>query len=539
MSVPGYKRNITFGRLYDIAYRICDSQENEEIVVSTTRPETMLGDVAIAVHPQDERYLKYQARSDVKLWHPLREEAIPLIFDISVQPEFGTGAVKITPAHDRNDLAVAERHLLKPMQVFTEQGMICDEFGQFGNLPRFEAREHVLQMLGKMQLFRGHKHHNMNLPICSRSKDVIEYMLRPQWFLSCQPLADVATAEVRSGRLQIVPSNFELEWHRWLENCHDWCISRQLWWGHQIPAYLATNETSGQSLWVAALSEQEAFQKASEKLGSTESITLKRDEDVLDTWFSSGLLPFSVQGWPAEDYVKQYPLDLMQTGHDILFFWVARMVMLSQKLTGQLPFKKILLNGILCDAHGRKMSKSLGNVITPQQVVQGASLQALQQEIQKSHENGILNDAELKKSQKGLKKLFPQGIQECGTDALRFTLCSHNIKNHFINFDVNECHANKLFLNKIWQATRFCLGAAEKLKMPLNEIECMNNVTNLNQWDLWILSRLNDTLKICSQSFDNYNLHNATAALKQFLYNNLCDVYVVSKKFYIFIKKKP
>ncbi|XP_061395944.1 valine--tRNA ligase [Musca vetustissima] len=528
LAVPGYDKNITFGRIYDINYKIMNGSSDDYIKVSTTRPETLLGDVAVAVNPLDERYAKYRDQPEVLLWHPFREEPIPLIFDVTVEPEFGTGAVKITPAHDRADFDVAQRHLLRPIQVFSEKGLIREQFAAFSNQPRFEARETILQKLAEMQLLQETRDHAMQLPICSRSKDVIEYMLREQWFLHCQSMADEALAEVLSGRLQIVPPNFEIEWQRWLENCHDWCISRQLWWGHQIPAYKATDENSGKTIWVAAHSEEEAQQKAQDELGSYD-IELRRDTDVLDTWFSSGLLPFSASNWPSEEYKQHYPLDLMETGHDILFFWVARMVMLGLKLTGQSPFKKILLNGIVCDAHGRKMSKSLGNVVTPQQVVQGASLDSLKEDLKSAHKSGILSNAEVEKSLKGLQRMFPQGIQECGTDALRFTLCSHNIKSHFINFDVNECYTNKLFLNKIWQATRFTLGSAERLNMPLHEIETMNQVP-LGKWDLWILSRLAETLKMCNESFENYNLHTATGALKTFLYNNLCDIYVETCK---------
>ena len=524
ISVPGYDKNITFGRIYDINYKILGS-ENDTITVSTTRPETVLGDVAVAVHPTDERYKKYRDMPEVLLWHPFREEPIPLVFDVTVDPEFGTGAVKITPAHDRNDFEVACKHLLKAKQVFTPKGVISKEYKQFAELPRFVAREKILQKLGELQLLHAVRDHNMQLPICSRSKDIIEYMIRKQWFLHCQPMADEALSEVLSGRIQIIPENFVIDWKKWLENCHDWCISRQLWWGHQIPAYKVTDTTANKSCWVAAHSKEEALQKAQLILNSN-TLSATQDSDVLDTWFSSGLLPFSASNWPSEEYKQNYPLDLMETGHDILFFWVARMVMLGLKLTGTAPFKKVLLNGIVCDAHGRKMSKSLGNVVTPQQVVQGASLESLQEDIKANHKAGILSSSEVQKSLKGIQRMFPQGIQECGTDALRFTLCSHNIKSHFINFDVNECHTNKLFLNKIWQATRFTLGAAERLNMPLNEVESLNHAP-LNKWDLWVLSRLADTLKICSESFENYNLHLATQALKQFLYNNLCDVYVV------------
>lgn len=378
ISVPGYKKNILFGRIFDFAYTVVDGEtmedgSPEEIVVSTTRPETILGDVAVAVHPLDPRYSKYRNRDEVKLKHPFRHDTIPLVFDISVDQEFGTGAVKITPAHDKFDFELATRHKLEPRQVFNETGHVVETFPEFKGKPRFEVRDLIVNKLEDMDLLRHVRAHSMQLPVCSRSKDVVEYMILPQWFLKCKEMAKDALSELHSGRLQMFPNNFEAEWERWLQDCRDWCISRQLWWGHQVPAYQITDSKGG-SHWVAALDEKAAREKAVKLMGS-EDFVLTRDPDVLDTWFSSSLLPFSVAGWPDESYRERYPLDLMQTGHDILFFWVARMMMMGLKLTGQAPFERVLLNGIVCDAQGRKMSKSLGNIVAPQQVVQGASLE--------------------------------------------------------------------------------------------------------------------------------------------------------------------
>ncbi|XP_055913811.1 valine--tRNA ligase [Eupeodes corollae] len=523
ITVPGYDTNITFGQLYNFAYRL-HGDESQEIVVSTTRPETLLGDIAVAVHPEDERYTRFQNKATF-LWHPFRSQPIPLIFDASVDREFGTGAVKITPAHDKNDFEMAKRHSLESVQVFSEKGRILQNFGNFSDLPRFEARGKILDALASQKLLREIRPHIMNLPLCSRSKDVIEYMLRPQWFVHCQDMANEAVQAVRDGRIQLHPKSFESEWSRWLNDCHDWCVSRQLWWGHQVPAYLAKNED--QEVWIAAETEEEAFAKAQAEL-RVKNPRLERDPDVLDTWFSSSLLPFSVFNWPSEEFRNSYPLDVMETGHDILFFWVARMTMLGMKLTGDVPFRNVLLNGIVCDAHGRKMSKSLGNVVTPQQVIYGASLKDLQEDIHQSHKSGILGPEELKKSIKGLQKMFPSGIPECGTDALRFTVCSHNIKSHFINFDVAECYTNKLFLNKIWQATRYTLGAHDKINLAVGGIA--QEEQELQLMDRWILSRLADTLEVCETSLENYNFHTAVAALKNFFYSNLCDVYLETTK---------
>lgn len=523
--VPNYDKNIIFGRIMDIAYKIHDSEE--EIIVSTTRPETLLGDVAVAVHPNDNRYMHLR---DKFVYHQYRKVFIPIIFDESVDPEFGTGAVKITPAHDKNDFDIAKRHSLPDVQVVNEKGLICDGFFEFSGLPRFTARDRILDDLAEMELLRGTRPHNMILPMCSRSKDVIEFLLRPQWFVKCEKMSARAVQAVEQGELKINPPTFEKEWNRWLTNCRDWCISRQLWWGHQIPAYKV--EASGKDhFWIAAHSELEARTKAIDKLEGVTDFTIKQDQDVLDTWFSSALLPFSVFNWPSTeaDFEKFYPLSLMETGHDILFFWVARMVMLSQELTGKVPFKEVLLHGIICDAYGRKMSKSLGNVILPEQIVNGATLNELRNETEKSVKLGIMSQSELEKSLDGQKKMYPYGIKECGTDALRFTLCSYNIKNHFISFDIVDCHTNKLFFNKIWQATRYSIQFADRLKLNVGSL---NNVSNLklSEMDLWILSRLGNTLKIVNSSLEDYNFHLATAALKTFFYSNLCDVYLETTK---------
>lgn len=398
LNVPGYKRNIQFGRIFDIKYEIfenippsdsIDYRDHIEnfITVSTTRPETMLGDVAVAVNPLDPRYMKYRQMPEVYLWHPFRREAIPLIFDVTVDPDFGSGAVKITPAHDRKDWEIAQRHGLNYIPVIGENGRITSNCGKYSGMLRFDAREEILNDLANLNLLADKRDHSLQLPICSRSKDIVEYMIRKQWFMNCKTMAERALSEVLSGRLQIVPNSFEVDWENWLQNCRDWCISRQLWWGHKIPIYKIEgiddesikqlNVENEESLWIASHSKEEALTIAKERFPMLNDIQLRRDPDVLDTWFSSALLPLSAFGWPNSNYKNHYPLNLMETGHDILFFWVARMVMLGLQLTNVAPFKKILLNGIIRDSYGRKMSKSLGNIITPQQVIKGASLEVI------------------------------------------------------------------------------------------------------------------------------------------------------------------
>lgn len=374
IPVPGYEKEILFGEIYNISYRT--SNDNEFITVATTRPETLLGDTAVAVNPNDERFA-HMLNENTRLWHPFRNEWIPLIADESVSAAFGTGAVKITPAHSKTDYEIAHRHNLPLIPVIDQDGLISSQFTEFARQPRFIAREKILESLANLNLFVSKANHNLDLPICSRSKDVIELITKPQWFLKCDGMSKEALKAVETGRLAIEPSRFENEWNRWFDNSIDWCLSRQIWWGHQIPAYHCSY--GNKSIWIAAHTQQEAMDKAIEKFGEDEvcreKIVIKQDEDVLDTWFSSGILPFSLLGWPTvENLSPNYPLDVLVSGHDILLFWIARMAMLSTHLQKDVPFRKAFLHGIICDEQGRKMSKSRGNVVTPDQVINGASL---------------------------------------------------------------------------------------------------------------------------------------------------------------------
>lgn len=375
LPVPGYDTLIKFGEIFNISYQMYN--DNGEIIVSTTRPETILGDTAVAVHPNDQRYSNFIGK-DIMLKHPFRNELIPLIFDKNVNSSFGTGAVKITPAHDKFDFELAKHHSLKSISVINDKGLICDNFHIFSGLKRFTARDRVLNELAKIGLLKSVQSHKMSLPLCSRSKDVIEYLLKPQWFIRCSDMAMKCRAAVQNKQIEIHPKNFENDWYRWLDDIHDWCISRQVWWGHKIPAYECTDGNS--TKWVSANDKIEATEKA-EQLFQIDSkfILIKQDTDVLDTWFSSAILPFSVFDRQKNvlNRQKYFPLSVMCTGHDILFFWVARMVMLCEELTNEIPFNNILLHGIVCDAHGRKMSKSLGNVIYPEHVMFGISLKVI------------------------------------------------------------------------------------------------------------------------------------------------------------------
>lgn len=424
LSVPGYDRKVEFGTMVTFAYPL-DGQDGE-VAVSTTRPETMMGDVAIAVHPDDPRY---QAVHGKQCRHPFADRLIPIVTDTMVDMQLGTGAVKVTPAHDHVDFQLSRRHSLPCLTVIAGDGTMAPSCGQWlEGVKRFDAREKVLEALAEKKLLRGKKDHAMSLPKCSRSGDVIEPLLKKQWFLRCEDMASRAIQAVEDGQLEIIPHLHTKTWKNWLSNISDWCISRQLWWGHRIPAYQVafpgSSANQEQERWVWGRSEQEARDRAASQYGvAPDALTLTQDPDVLDTWFSSALFPFAMLGWPQKtvDLQQFYPNSVLETGSDILFFWVARMVMLGTELTGQLPFKQVLLHSLVRDKHGRKMSKSLGNVVDPLDVISGVSLERLQEKVTA----GNLDPRERAVSLEAQRKEFPKGIPECGTDALRFALCSY------------------------------------------------------------------------------------------------------------------
>ncbi|KAG6458246.1 hypothetical protein O3G_MSEX010757 [Manduca sexta] len=526
ITLPGYSKPVKFGLLYDFAYKIYGSEE--EIVVSTTMPETMLGDTAIAVHPNDVRYQHLKGKKAI---HPFRSqnETIPIIFDEFVDMKFGTGAVKITPAHSKTDYEVAKHHHLPLLQVINEEGVIINT-EVFNNVKRYDCRQMLVKKLEDMGLLKAVKPHQMTLPTCSRSGDVIDHLPKEQWFLSCSKLNERATELVKKGDLKILPEKFVKHWLHWTGDDRDWCISRQLWWGHQIPAYKCTVDKD--VVWIAAMDEALARDDASRVLRTLpELVKVQRDTDVLDTWFSSGIYPFASLGWPdysSKDYKDFYPLDLMATGHDILGFWVHRMVILGLELTGRLPFHNVLLHGIICDSKGAKMSKSRGNVIDPIDVINGISIEHLKTKSEDMYKTGLLSKDELKKALAYHKANFSatKGIPECGVDALRFTLLTQDIKSHIVNFDVAVCHSNKLFCNKIWQSIKYMQLSYAKLKSCDEEI----TKNDLTFFDKWILSRLADMVETVNSSMDNYDFHLATKAIRTLIYNEFCDVYLEATK---------
>uniref|UniRef100_A0A8C6KKB5 valine--tRNA ligase n=1 Tax=Nothobranchius furzeri TaxID=105023 RepID=A0A8C6KKB5_NOTFU len=518
LPVPGYKEKVEFGVLVSFAYK-------EEVVVATTRIETMLGDTAVAVHPADPRYQHLKGKT---VLHPFCDRKMPIVFDEFVDMNFGTGAVKITPAHDHNDYEVGERHNLTFINILDENGLLINVPPPFLGMKRFEARKAVLQALKDRGQFKEIKDNPMVVPVCSRSKDIVEPLLKPQWYVNCSEMGKQAADVVREGKLKIIPDHHLKTWFNWMDNIRDWCISRQLWWGHRIPAYFITvgdpSDTDGH-YWVSGRSEEEAREKAARRFNvSVDKISLRQDEDVLDTWFSSGIFPFSIFGWPneTEDLKVFYPGTLLETGHDILFFWVARMVMMGLKLTGKLPFKEVYLHAVVRDAHGRKMSKSLGNVIDPLDVITGISLEGLHAQLTDSN----LDALEVERAKQGQKADYPNGIPECGTDALRFALCAYTSQGRDINLDVNRILGYRHFCNKLWNAVKFAMKTLGDDFAPL-EKESVS--------DRWILSRLSAAVALCDAGFKAYDFPTITTAIYNFWLYELCDVYLESVK-PVFIK---
>ncbi|KAJ7498074.1 tRNA synthetases class I-domain-containing protein [Mycena galericulata] len=524
LAVPGYdaKERFEFGVLVSFAYQIENS--DEKIIVATTRPETMLGDTAIAVHPDDPRYKHLHGKFAT---HPFVQRRIPIVTDdIIVDMEFGTGAVKITPAHDPNDYEVGVRHKLEFINILNDDGTFNANAGEtFQGMKRFHARVAVVKALKDAGLYIETKDNPMQIPICSKSGDVVEPVLKPQWWVNCKPLAEEAIKRTRAGELVITPKQSENEWYRWLEGIQDWCISRQLWWGHRCPAYFVNIEGAeldrkdGKN-WVVGRNLEEATERAKVVAGG-KKFALEQDEDVLDTWFSSGLWPFSIMGWPENtpDLETFYPASLLETGWDIIFFWVARMVLLGIRLTGKVPFNEVLCHAMIRDAHGRKMSKSLGNVIDPIDVIEGVSLEVLHEKLK----DGNLDEKEIVKATAGQKKDFPKGIPQCGTDALRFALCAYSAGGRDINLEILRVEGYRKFCNKIFNATKFAMLKLDESFVPEPSAKPTGNESLVEQW---ILHKLNVAAVEVNNSFTDRNFMLATTAAYNFWLYELCDVYI-------------
>jgi valyl-tRNA synthetase len=525
LDVPGYERKVEFGVLTHFKYPIDGTEEFIE--VATTRPETMLGDTAIAVNPKDERYKHLVGK---KAKHPFVDRLMPIIADDYVEAEFGTGAVKITPAHDPNDFAMGQRHNLEFINILSDNGLFNKNCGKFEGQKRFDVRYSVVEELTKLGLFVKKEDNAMKVPLCNKSKDVIEPLMKPQWWMKMEGMAKKAVEVVENGQLKIRPETSEKVYKHWLSNINDWCLSRQLWWGHQIPAYNVTIEGAKdgdhteEELWVSGRTEEEAHKKAESKFPG-KKFTLTRDEDVLDTWFSSGLWPFSTLGWPNEtlDMKNLFPTSVLETGWDILFFWVARMVMLSLHLTGKIPFNEVYCHSLIRDSEGRKMSKSLGNVIDPIDIMQGITLQELNDKLKL----GNLDPKELKTAEKYQKSSFPQGIPECGADALRMALVGYTTGGGDIAFDVSVIHGYRRFCNKIYQATKYVLGRLG------SDFKPRSSVTKSGKESLperWILHKLSIASKKINEHLEKREFSLSTQVAYKYFYEFLCDTYIENSK---------
>lgn len=512
------------GHLWHLRYPLADGSGH--VIVATTRPETMLGDVAVAVHPNDERYRSLVGK-EIDL--PLTGRRIPIIADDYVDPEFGTGCVKITPAHDFNDYEIGRRHDLPMINVLMPDAVLSDDVPEtYRGLDRFEARKRIIADFDAQDLLERTDDHKLMVPRGDRSNAVVEPYLTDQWYMKMDSLAEPAIKAVEDGRIRFVPENWSKTYFGWMHNIQDWCISRQLWWGHRIPAWY---DDAG-NIYVG---RNEAEVRAKHKLD--DALPLTQDEDVLDTWFSSQLWPFSTLGWPDKtpELETFYPTSVLVTGFDIIFFWVARMIMMSLKLMDAAPFGEIYITGLIRDEHGQKMSKSKGNILDPIDLIDGIELDALVEK----RTFGMMQPRLAEKVRKNTRKEFPDGIPAHGTDALRFTFAALAGPSRDINFDLGRLEGYRNFCNKLWNAARYVLMKLEESKGS-DSIDPESSGAELKSSDQssltplipdrWIRSRLAATVAAVHEHFAAYRFDLAARALYEFTWNEYCDWYLELSK---------
>jgi len=497
---------------YPLADGALTAEGKDHIVIATTRPETMMGDTALAVHPEDERYKDLIGKS-VEL--PLCNRQIPIIADDYVDPEFGTGCVKITPAHDYNDYEVGKRHDLAMINILTDDAAINENApAAYQGMDRFDARKRIVADMEAAGLLEKIEPHKLKVPRGDRSGVVIEPYLTNQWYVAIEELAKPAIAAVENGDIEFVPKNWENTYFSWMRDIQDWCISRQLWWGHRIPAWY---DSEG-NIYVG---HDEAAVREKYKLAADHEIN--QDPDVLDTWFSSALWTFSTLGWPedTEELKTFHPTDVLVTGFDIIFFWVARMIMMTLKFTGQIPFRKVYITGLIRDSEGQKMSKSKGNILDPIDLIDGIDLESLLAK----QTDSMMQPQLAQKIEKATRKNFPEGIAAYGTDALRYTFYSLASTGRDINFDMGRIEGYRNFCNKIWNASRYVLMNTEE-----NTPSKPEKSSDYSQADLWIQSRFQDTLNKVNQNMAVYRFDLVSQAIYDFFWNEYCDWYLELSK---------
>lgn len=504
------------GSLWHFRYPLADgaATANGEcyISIATTRPETMLGDTAVAVHPDDERYTDLIGKH-VDL--PLCNRRIEIIADEYVDPEFGTGCVKITPAHDFNDYEIGKRHDLEMINVLTDSATINENGAEaYQGMDRFDARKQIVIDIEELGLLEKIEPHKLKVPRGDRSGVVIEPYLTNQWYVAIQTIANPAIKAVEDSDIEFVPKNWENTYFAWMRNIQDWCISRQLWWGHRIPAWYDNDDNV-----YSAIDEAGVRQKYN--LGP--DVELRQDEDVLDTWFSSALWTFSTLGWPSdrEYFDRFHPTDVLVTGFDIIFFWVARMIMMTLKFTGEIPFKKVYITGLVRDEHGQKMSKSKGNILDPIDLIDGISLD----ELISKRTTDMMQPQLMQQIEKHTRESFPEGIPGYGTDALRFTFYSLASTGRDIKFDIGRMEGFRNFCNKIWNAARYVMMNSEGKTVP----ESLS-LEHCSIADRWIMSRFENAAKAIEESMQHYRFDLASQTLHEFIWNEYCDWYVELSK---------
>ena len=491
------------GKLWEIKYPIDGDQENF-LKVATTRPETILGDTGVAINPNDDRYKSFIGKQAVV---PITGKKVPIISDEYVDMEFGTGCLKITPAHDFNDYELAKKHGLEILNIFDNSARIKCDIKEYNNLDRFEARKKILSDLEDLGQLINSSNHKMIIPRGDRSHSIIEPLMTDQWYVKIKPLADEAIKCVEQNEIEFVPKNWEKTYFEWMNNIQDWCISRQLWWGHRIPAWYDDEN----NIYVGK--NEDDIRK---KYDIKDEVILNQDEDVLDTWFSSSLWPFSTLGWPKEtERVKTfYPTSVLITGFDIIFFWVARMIMMGKKFLEDVPFEKIYVHGLVKDSYGNKMSKSKGNIIDPIDLIDGISLNDL---INK-RASDLMQPEMSEKIIKNTKKEYPQGIDSYGTDALRFTFASLASNGRDINFNLKRVEGYRNFCNKLWNAARF-------VKMQSDSF-VKKDAYEYKDEDIWIRHKLGEIINDTKLNYKNYRFDYAAKNLYSFVWQDYCSWYI-------------